>query len=120
MNETPGHLWTLVEAWLDTLDWPPSQRRIADHMGFSSSALTDWKYGRAVPDPDRLYRLAVLIHTPYRYVLDAVLKDQGYLDENGREPFKAVEDQARYEDIAQAARRNTKRPPRGPRMQQGD
>lgn len=77
-HETPGALWQLIQEWMDAIAYPPSQRRLANRLEVSASALTDWKYGRGFPAPDTLRRLAAEIGVPYERVLDAVLRDRGY------------------------------------------
>jgi transcriptional regulator with XRE-family HTH domain len=90
-DETPGHLWAVVEEWRDSIRWPPSQRTIAKTINVSSSAFTDWKYGRGFPEPDSLHALAELMQVPYERVLDAVLKDRGYreVDDSRARPRRA-------------------------------
>lgn len=81
----PGHLWALVQEWMDSIPYPPSQRRLATRLDISPSALSDWKYGEGFPAPDALRRLAAEIGVPYERVLDAVLRDRGYrLDDDRR------------------------------------
>lgn len=74
----PGALWALVQAWMDSMPYPPSQRKLAARLEVSASAVTDWKYGDGFPDPSSLRRLAAEIGVPYERVLDAVLIDRGY------------------------------------------
>lgn len=77
----PGHLWAIVQEWMDSMPYPPSQRKLAARVSVSPSALSEWKYGMGFPDPDALRRLAVEMAVPYERVLDAVLKDRGYREE---------------------------------------
>lgn len=76
-----GHLWALVQEWMDSERYPPSQRKLARRVGISSSYLSQMKKGETFPNPGILERLAAEIHTPYELVLDAVLIDCGYRDE---------------------------------------
>lgn len=75
---TPGALWELVQQWLDSIAYPPSQRKLAGRLGVSASAVTDWKYGRGFPSPANLDKLSREIGVPYERALDAVLRDHGY------------------------------------------
>lgn len=77
-NETPGALWDLIQMWMDSMPYPPSQRQLAQRLEVSPSALTDWKYGRGFPSPANVRKVAEELGTPYERVLDAVLKDRGY------------------------------------------
>lgn len=85
-DQRPGHLWAIVQEWLDSMPYPPSQRRLATRLGVSPTTVSDWKYGTGFPAPDRLKALAAEIGVPYERVLDAVLKDRGY-----REPDRSKE-----------------------------
>lgn len=79
-TEKPGALWALIQQWLDSMPFPPSQRKVAERLGVSSSALNNWKYGRGFPTPAHVQALADLIGVHRDRVLDAVLIDQGYRD----------------------------------------
>lgn len=82
MTDRPGHMWALVQEWLDTFTYrPPSQRELAPRLGVSDSTLGDYKYARHLPPPAFVVRLAKEIQVPYEKVLDAVLKDRGYRGE---------------------------------------
>lgn len=76
-NET-GHLWAIVQEWLDAQVFRVSQRQLAAHIGVGHSTLTDWKYARTTPSPGDLRALATAIGVPYDKVLDAALIDAGY------------------------------------------
>jgi transcriptional regulator with XRE-family HTH domain len=84
-RQQPGTLWALVQEWMDSIPYPPSQRKLAARLGVSPSAVSDWKYGEGFPDPDSLHRLAAEIGVPYERVLDAVLKDRGYREDKREE-----------------------------------
>lgn len=77
-DQRPGLVWALIQDWMDSIPYPPSQRKLAARIGISPSALTDWKYGRGFPGPAEIQRLADEIGAPYERVLDAVLVDRGY------------------------------------------
>ncbi len=91
MTETrrPGLLWALIQEWMDSIPYPPSQRKLAARIEVSPSAVSDWKYGDGFPDPAALRRLAAEIGVPYERVLDAVLKDRGYRDKPTTRPPSA-------------------------------
>ena len=74
----PGYLWAIVQEWLDSMPYPPSQRKLAARLEVSPTTVSDWKYGEGFPAPEHLRRLAEEIGVPYERVLDAVLKDRGY------------------------------------------
>lgn len=79
MTDRPGHMWALVQEWLDTFTYrPPSQRELAPRLGVSNSTLGDYKYARHMPPPAFVVRLSREIQVPYEKVLDAVLRDRGY------------------------------------------
>ena len=74
----PGHLWALIQEWMDSMPYPPSQRQLARRLEVSASAVSDWKYGEGFPAPAHLRDLAAELGVPYERVLDAVLRDRGY------------------------------------------
>lgn len=78
MPERTGHVWAVIQEWLDAQPYPPSQRKLAARIGVGHSTLTDWKYARTFPSPEDLRALAAEIGVPYERVLDAALKDGGY------------------------------------------
>lgn len=78
MADQPGHLWRVIQSWLDVVSFPPSQNKLAERLGVSGSALGDYKYGRHMPSPEFLEALAQVIAVPYETVLDAALRDAGY------------------------------------------
>lgn len=80
-RKQPGYLWALIQEWMDSIPYPPSQRKLAKRLEVSPSAVSDWKYGEGFPDPASLRRLAAELGVPYERVLDAVLRDRGYRDE---------------------------------------
>lgn len=92
-SRKPGRLWALVQEWMDSIPYPPSQRKLAQRLEVSPSALSDWKYGIGFPSPDSLHRLAAEIGVPYERVLDAALRDRGYRPNAG-------EDQARTRGVS--------------------
>lgn len=79
-----GVLWAIIQEWMDAQHYPPSQRKLADRVGVSASAVSDWKYREGFPNPDALRRLAAEIGVPYERVLDAVLIDRGYRERRER------------------------------------
>lgn len=82
MTDRPGHVWGLIEEWLDTFRYKkPSQRDIAKVLKVSSSSLGDYKYARSTPPPIFVVRLARLLEVPYEKALDAMLRDTGYRGE---------------------------------------
>lgn len=89
MSAQTGHLWAVIQEWMDAMPYPPSQGRLADRLGISRSSMTDYKFARSMPSPDFLHALAAEIGAPYERVLDAALKDAGYRAEeppSGRRP----------------------------------
>ena len=73
------HVWRLVEAWRAGLEFPPSQSAIGERLGVDRSAVSQWKYGQSSPTPPRLRALAELLRVDYVVVLEAAMRDAGYL-----------------------------------------
>lgn len=78
MTKRTGYLWAVIQDWLDTQPFPPSQNKLAARLEVSASALGDYKYATHMPSPEFLERLAELMRVHYEVVLDATLKDHGY------------------------------------------
>lgn len=77
-EKTTGHLWRLVEEWMDYLPYRPSQSQLADRIDVSRSTISEWKYATSMPKPAALERLANEMKVPYERLLDAALRDSGY------------------------------------------
>lgn len=80
MAKQTGHLWAVIQEWLDAQPYPPSQRKLAGRIGVGHSTITDWKYARTLPAVADLKALASEIAVPYERVLNAALIDHGYRD----------------------------------------
>lgn len=78
MTQKPGHLWAVIQEWIDDHHYAPTQRQLAKRIGVSHGSITEWKYARSFPGPRALERLAAEMRVPYERVLDAALKDAGY------------------------------------------
>ena len=83
-----SHLWTVVQDWLELLPYPPNQSKIAERLGVSRSAVSDWKKGVSSPGATHLRALATEMQTVagpdvYARLLEAVNQDQGYLPSTG-------------------------------------
>lgn len=53
----PTALWLRIAQWAESERFPPSQTQMAKHLGLSTSAITEWKYGDATPDLNNLLAL---------------------------------------------------------------
>lgn len=72
------NLWRLVEGWLDVQMFRPSQAQLADRLGVSRSAVSQWKHGQARPTPENLRDLSRLTGIPFGDLRTAVVEDLGY------------------------------------------
>ena len=80
MGDKGTRLGRLITAWRDSERFPPNDAQIARALGVSRQTIANWSTEvRRLPDPDNLRALAELMGTPYADVLDAVLRDAGYL-----------------------------------------
>lgn len=79
-----SHLWRVVQEWLDQVQFPPSQSKLAQAIGVERSAVSDWKYGKSRPTPEHLDGLVKLLEPTLgppvrlRLVL-ALMHDLGYV-----------------------------------------
>ena len=71
--------WNLIQSHLDTLEFAPSGRQLADRLGVAPQTLTNWKAGLTeLPKRKNLEAVAAFIGKPYGYVLLTALNDTGY------------------------------------------
>lgn len=78
MSKETGRLWALIEDWMETLPYKPSQSQLAARIDVSRSTISEWKYGTSMPKPAALERLADETRIPYRRLLAAADLDAGY------------------------------------------
>lgn len=82
-NMNSSHVWQIVEDWLEVVPFPPSQSKIAEHLGVSRSAVSDWKSGKTRPSPANLRALAQMMQPQMgpgvkQRLSMALLADMGY------------------------------------------
>lgn len=82
---TTTQIWRLIEEWRDAQLFPVSQAALAEKIGISRSAISQWKNGQARPTPAKLRALSDTTRIPYENLLDALLADMGYLTDAGTE-----------------------------------
>ena len=82
-----GQLYDIIQAHMDAQRYPVSQRDIARALGVSPTAVGNWKHPSKLIDKEHLQGIARLTGVPYLRVLDALLHDIGYLqDEPAAKP----------------------------------
>lgn len=74
-------LWMLIQQWLDAQLFHVSQAQLADKLGVTRSAVSQWKHGQARPTPANLRDIAALTRIPYVDLRTALVEDLGYLVE---------------------------------------
>lgn len=77
---TTTHLWALIQEWRDAQFFPVSQAKLAEKIGITRSAMSQWKNGQVRPTPANLRELHKVTRIDYERLLDAVVRDMGYLD----------------------------------------
>jgi transcriptional regulator with XRE-family HTH domain len=73
------HLWSIVQAYVDHQDDPPSARQLAERLDVSHQTVANWRTQASLPSPRNLRALAELTGADYEQVLRAALVDAGYL-----------------------------------------
>lgn len=78
-----SNLWRVVQEWLDSVPFPPSQAKLGKAVGVERSAVTDWKSGKSRPKPEHLIALARVMEPAmgpgiHGRLLGAMLEDMGY------------------------------------------
>lgn len=74
-------LWRYIEAWRARQPFSVSQAELARKVGVRPTALSQWKTGKTRPTPDNLRRLSTVTGVSYEILLDALLIDMGYRQE---------------------------------------
>ena len=57
-----------------------SSSGFADAVGVQRQAVSQWKSGKTVPNPENLRTIARVTRIPYETLALAVMRDMGYLD----------------------------------------
>jgi transcriptional regulator with XRE-family HTH domain len=82
VDDKPGRLWALIQAWMDTPhDGRIYQQTVADKTGIDKTTMSNIKYCRLFPSPEFLIALSEYIQVSYEAVLNAALEDSGYRGE---------------------------------------
>lgn len=72
------HLWALVQEWRDAQFFRVSQAQLAEKVGVTRSAVSQWKSGQARPGPEHLLALHRVTRIDYDSLVEAVVQDMGY------------------------------------------
>jgi len=72
-------MWALIQGWADAQRFPPTQAKLAEHLGISKSLASVWKQGGTLPRPEQLRRVSETTRIDYLELLTAALTDAGYL-----------------------------------------
>ena len=82
-----GALGRLIVDWSNRQQFPPNQADLARALGVSKSSVSNWLKGEAgMVKPQNLERIAKVTRLHYDVLLEAVLKDAGYVKGEGRPP----------------------------------
>lgn len=76
-----GALWELIEAYRRAQTFEPSVSQVAERAGLGRSTVNRWQSVNRLPERAHLEAIARVIGQPYHVLLDAALRDAGYLDE---------------------------------------
>lgn len=77
------NLWKVIQHWKDQQQFPPNQSAIAKVVGVQRSAVSDWKTGKARPNPEHMRALADLMEPTlgpmtYTMLVMAMTADMGF------------------------------------------
>lgn len=73
-----GKLFELIQAHIDSQEYPPSERDVARKLGVSPTTLANWRNPKKLIDKEHLVAIANVTGNSYMRVLDALLEDIGY------------------------------------------
>lgn len=80
MAET--QMWSLIQSWMDGQLVRVNQSALAEAVGVTRQALSQWKNGQARPSPETLRRLRDVTRLEWSVLTDALLHDMGYTEED--------------------------------------
>ncbi len=75
-----GHLYDLIQEHMDAQPYPVPARQVAKALGVTQTTLTNWRQPKKLIEREHLASIARVTGNPYNRVLDALLRDIGYLD----------------------------------------
>lgn len=89
-------VWKVIQRWIDAQWNKPTQTQLAERLGVSRQAVSQWRTGQSRPRPEHLRGIADATRIPYRDLTDALLADLGYLttEEVGSDARSAPNKQA--------------------------
>lgn len=73
-------IWALIQEWMDAQFFTVTQAQLAQKVGVSRSALSQWKTGQARPKPEHLMELHRVTRIDYDLLVEALVQDLGYRD----------------------------------------
>ncbi len=75
-----GHLYDLIQAHIDAQPYPVPARQVAKALGVTQTTMTNWREPKKLIAREHIAAIARVTGNPYGRVLDALLRDIGYLD----------------------------------------
>lgn len=81
MAET--YIWAVIQRWMNGQLVRSNQAALAEAVGVSRQAISQWKSGESLPKPPNLRRLHAVTQIPFSDLTDALLLDLGYTLEEG-------------------------------------
>lgn len=106
-----GAVWRLLSGWSYAHPLRPNQTQMARVFGVSTSLVSSWKYMQSAMQTDDMLRVAEATGIPFAEIATAVSEDS---------PIVTAYIRDRRVSEEPAARRSTKRPPKGSREQRAD
>lgn len=85
-----GRLFDLLQTHVDAQPYDVSWADVARKIGVSRQTVLNWREPKKLIAPDHLEAVARVTGVPYLRVLDALLKDIGYLSDEGGAPPPAT------------------------------
>ena len=77
-----GALWELIEEYRRNQPYEPSVAQVGAKAGMNRGTLNRWQDVKRLPEREHLEAMARVLGRPYHVLLDAALRDAGYLGES--------------------------------------
>lgn len=87
-----GRLFDILQAHVDAQPYEVSWADVARKIGVSRQTVLNWREPNRLIQREHLRRISEVTGVPYLRVLDALLKDIGYLSDDGAGPPSARPD----------------------------
>lgn len=77
-----GKFYDLIQQHIDSQPYPVTERQVARRLGVTQTTLANWRHPKRLIEKAHIVAVSELTGVRYGRVLDALLEDIGYLNED--------------------------------------